>query len=108
MQQHHLFVLFSNYETQGVTALEAIASGLPVIATRVGGLTEYIDRPDRGLLIDPKDEEALFQAILNWDYRGHQSPKPRELPFSQTSVKQQLIQLYTPLLSAPPQGFHPE
>lgn len=63
MQSHHIFLLFSNYETQGVTLLEAQCCGLAVIGTRVGGIPEIIDQEWKGILVNASDEEALFEAI---------------------------------------------
>jgi glycosyltransferase involved in cell wall biosynthesis len=58
-----LFVLPSLYEGLGVAALEAMASGKAVIASRVGGLTESIIDGQTGLLVPPRVPEALADAI---------------------------------------------
>jgi len=57
-----IFLLFSNYENLPCTMLEALACGLPVIATHTGGIPEHISI-DRGILVTPKDEKGLFSAI---------------------------------------------
>jgi glycosyltransferase involved in cell wall biosynthesis len=44
-------------------ALEWMAAGRPVVATRVGCLSEVIDNPETGFLIAPKDSPALAQAL---------------------------------------------
>ena len=56
------FVLFSDYENLPCVIAEAMASGLPVIATRVGGVPEQV-RPGLGILIEPRDEEGLRHAM---------------------------------------------
>jgi len=55
-------VMFSNFETFCAAAAEAIAAGIPVICTRVGGPMEYIG-PEQGILVPPRDEEALLASI---------------------------------------------
>jgi glycosyltransferase involved in cell wall biosynthesis len=64
MQQHHALVLFSNYETQGVVLLEALISGLPCVATGVGGINDVITSGENGYLVTAGDEDALTAALL--------------------------------------------
>ena len=56
-------VLPSRFEGLGVAALEAMAAGRAVIATRVGGLAEAVIDERTGLLVEPEDERALAAAI---------------------------------------------
>jgi teichuronic acid biosynthesis glycosyltransferase TuaC len=44
--------------------LEALASGRPVVATRVGGIPDLIDRPSLGELVDPRNPQALADALV--------------------------------------------
>ena len=58
------FVLPSLAEGISNTILEAMASGLPVIATRVGGNVELVDENRTGMVVGASDVEALAQAML--------------------------------------------
>jgi glycosyltransferase involved in cell wall biosynthesis len=57
------FVLASRSEGFGLVLLEAGAFGVPVIATRVGGIPEIIAGPEYGLLVEPDDPGALESAL---------------------------------------------
>ena len=59
-----LFVLPSRSEGISLTLLEAMACGLPAVATRVGGTPEVLLEGETGLLVPPRDPVALAQAIL--------------------------------------------
>ncbi|MDX2267705.1 MAG: glycosyltransferase family 4 protein [Bryobacter sp.] len=58
-----LFLYLSKMEGLGSAALYAMAAGLPVIASRVGGLPETIDEGFSGILV-PNDAPTIAQAIL--------------------------------------------
>lgn len=58
-----VFVLPSYYEGQPVSVLEAMASACAVVATRVGGIPEMIEDGKTGLLIEPRDEKTLEDAL---------------------------------------------
>lgn len=62
MQQHDVFVLFSNYETFSVVIAEAWLCGIPVISSNCGGLADEIT-PENGIKVPVKDELALMNAM---------------------------------------------
>jgi len=51
-------------EAFGLVIIEAQAAGVPVVATRVGGVTEIIEHEKTGLLVLPKDVGAMADAVL--------------------------------------------
>jgi glycosyltransferase involved in cell wall biosynthesis len=59
-----IFVLPSHWEGLSLSLLEAMACGLPVIVTRVGGNTEVVEENQSGVLVPARDHVALAQAIL--------------------------------------------
>jgi glycosyltransferase involved in cell wall biosynthesis len=50
-------------EPFGITLVEAMMHSVPVVATRVGGMTSIVDHGRTGLLVDPGDPQALARAI---------------------------------------------
>jgi glycosyltransferase involved in cell wall biosynthesis len=64
LRQCGVFVLPSLSEACSNVVLEAMATGLPVVATRVGGTPALIEAEHSGLLVPPGDPSALAQAIL--------------------------------------------
>ncbi|QKG53379.1 glycosyltransferase [Hymenobacter sp. BRD67] len=63
MRRAAALVLFSNYENLPCVLIEAQASGLPAVATRVGGVPELLSSDRLGLLVPPTDEAALAEAL---------------------------------------------
>lgn len=59
-----IFVLPSLSEGLSNTILEAMASGLPIIATRVGGNPEMVVDGETGFLVSPKDYQSLSKVII--------------------------------------------
>jgi len=61
----HIFITTSVSDGTPVSILEAMASGLPCIATKVGGIPEWIENGKTGLLIPPGSPESVAAAILS-------------------------------------------
>jgi L-malate glycosyltransferase len=60
----HIFVISSLIESFGVSAVEAQACGVPIVATNVGGLPEVVLDGETGCLIPSQDPEALADKLL--------------------------------------------
>jgi glycosyltransferase involved in cell wall biosynthesis len=59
-----IFVLPSRWEGLSIALMEAMAAGVPVIATRVDGVRDLITEGIHGLLVPPGDSEGLEESIL--------------------------------------------
>lgn len=53
----------SHFEALGLASIEALACGLPVVASRVGGLPDFLTDDENGYLVPPKDPAALATAL---------------------------------------------
>ncbi len=101
-------VVPSHYEPFGLVAIEAMASGTPVVASDVGGLQFTVVPEETGLLAPAKDEAAFAAAIdriiSNPEWRNQLGAAARirvENKFSWDGVAHQLSDLYTNLLEKP-------
>lgn len=91
-------------ETFGIAALEAMASSRPVIASRIGGLSDVIVDGETGYLVPPGDQEALRQAIESLladpDLRARmgQAAKRRTAEFHASRVVSRIEDVYRQVL----------
>lgn len=93
-------------EPFGIVVLEAMANGRPVIASRIGGLTDMVVDGENGLLVSPRDSEALHQAIKylldNPEIRERmgQAAKRKVAEFYASSVLPRYEQAYQDVIQA--------
>jgi sugar transferase (PEP-CTERM/EpsH1 system associated) len=107
MRAMDLFVLPSLGEGISNTILEAMSTGLPVVATRVGGNAELVKDSLTGMLVPPDEPAALMKAIL-WYYRnpdllashGRAARQQIETGFSIEAMTQGYIRVYDKALGA--------
>ncbi|WP_218082059.1 glycosyltransferase [Anthocerotibacter panamensis] len=94
-------VVPSHYEPFGLVALEAMASGTPVIASDVGGLPFTVVPKETGALVPPADAAALALALTQvfihpqvWQEYGRRARERVHTYFSWSAVATQLAQLF--------------
>lgn len=103
LRMANAFVLFSHSETQSCVTIEALCCGLPVIASKLPCIEEYID-DHNGMLITAGDEDALFNAMSSmlkeagrYDHKSI-SEKARSI-YNPTVIGQQFKAVYESVLS---------
>lgn len=98
MQKSEVFVLSSRVETFGVVYIEAMAAGLPVIATKCGGPEDFVNEGN-GLLVPVDDVDSLANALkVMYDtidqYDKKNISNECKNIFSPTSISSQLTDIY--------------
>jgi len=101
-----VFVLPSKSEGISNTILEAMATGLPVVATRVGGNPELVVEGVTGELVPPENPAALATALQRYvddkdkqRQQGHAGRERVEQQFSIENMVNEYLTVYSDLLS---------
>ena len=66
MHQSKAFIHCSDYETFSVVCAEALCCGTPVIASKVGGITEFVNKSN-GILVEDNSPDSFFGSILDFE-----------------------------------------
>lgn len=99
-----LFLLASSTESFGLAALEAMACGVPVVATAVGGVPEVVVDGETGFLVPAGDVEAMIERALRvlrdagLHERQSHAAAARALTFSAESIVPRYEQVYASVL----------
>ncbi len=105
MQKASIYISASRVEPFGVTIIEALSCGLPVVATPTAGAKDILgNRPEFGLLANEKSEHALAEAILqvHSKRKSYDCDKMRavvESLYSQAMIVEQTVQAYKKVLN---------
>ena len=105
LENWHILAMPSMYEGFGIAALEAMAAGRAVVASRVGGLPELVEDGVSGILIPAGDADALFLSIRSLALNrpqlfkmGCEGWKRAKTLFSSRRMAEQTFALYERLL----------
>ena len=102
-QKAHVFALHSQEESQGIVFAEAMAAGLPVVSTRVGGVPYVVSEGITGFLADYGDVpsfatalESLFICPEKWSMMSQECHE-KSLSYSWESISESIFNAYQSL-----------
>ncbi|SFD02953.1 glycosyltransferase family 4 protein [Algibacter pectinivorans] len=62
-EDYNIFINTTNFDNMPVSVIEAMALGLPIVSTNVGGMPYLIDNHNNGLLVPPNSSKVFVEAI---------------------------------------------
>lgn len=95
-----VFILPSKFEGMPMTLIEAMGTGLPIIASNVGGIPDMLSSQKEALLIEPKEEkiiealEMVYSDAKKREYCGRNALQRSSL-FSSQAMARKYLQLYS-------------
>lgn len=95
-----VFILPSKFEGMPMTLIEAMGTGLPIIASNVGGILDMLSSQKEALLIEPKEEkiiealEMVYSDAKKREYWGRNALQRSSL-FSSQAMARKYLQLYS-------------
>jgi glycosyltransferase involved in cell wall biosynthesis len=103
LRKANAMILFSFYENMPCVILEALCTGVPVIASRVGGIPEII-LDGNGILVEPGNEnelqEAMKKMILHYDsYDREEISRIASSRYSYETIGKEIVGVYDDLLN---------
>ena len=98
MRRAQLLVLPSRFETSAVVGLEALASGLPVVGTRVAAIPELLDDDGSGVLAEPGRLAEAIRLALERDFDRPAIAARAKERYSREAVGRQLAEIYRGLV----------
>ena len=98
MHEHDVFILFSNFENSPCVIGEAHCTGMLVVGTDVGGVSEMLSE-NNGILIQARDEQALSLSIESIsrnlpDYNRKEISSEAHLRYGQKAIGQKFKEIY--------------
>ncbi|HJN05479.1 MAG TPA: glycosyltransferase [Bacteroidales bacterium] len=99
MASADMLIVFSNYENLPVVINESLSLGVPVIATKVGGIPERINN-ENGVLIEAGNEDQLLANLISFldgdlSFNMDKIKSEAQIEFSPESIGTMLCELYT-------------
>ncbi len=98
MSKSHFLIMYSHYENMPVVISEAMACGLPVVSSDVGGISEHLTK-DKGILCPPNQDTAFCQAFEYMlehysNYNRNHIRDYAQINFSYEGVANHLSEIY--------------